>query len=333
MSPVFIHYLTGSKGDDWLVIVWASSRGKILQTFNPELGPVTSIELFSHGLDQWLFLAGASGCIQLRRKMPGERCPKVSFEHTVTSAVLDLQVEAMALSDSHELLAVVGGGRLAILRINWDGTPSLAPAIRHPGIAEAALPSLACSVFFFNDDRSIMVGYLDSKQIGSMSWSSETRHLLIWNLDNGVDLYQLHEDGQLRYLRKLRVKVKRNFVKLVALVQHGRLAVSGTDKGEVNLWDTDSGVLVQTLIHGSGTEIIQIVVGHTRQFGSYQLAGVSMSDRPEVKIWVASSNYDDAKPPPWKVAAASVTTTFLLIVMIVWALVGWDIIADGLRKL
>ncbi|KAI0310151.1 hypothetical protein OF83DRAFT_1025984, partial [Amylostereum chailletii] len=139
-----------------------------------------------------------------------------------------------------------------------------------PAAAEPPLPSLARSVVFFNDGRSIMVGFLDSKQIiawnlepwaqmwsfrvskriGSMVWSSETRRLLVWNLDDGADVYQLHDNGEFRHLHNLRVAVKRNFIKLLDLVQHGRIAVSGTDKGEVLLWDTDSGALLQTLIHG-----------------------------------------------------------------------------------
>ncbi|KAI0315726.1 hypothetical protein OF83DRAFT_1061566 [Amylostereum chailletii] len=151
-------------------------------------------------------------------------------------------------------------------------TASLIPFIRHPGPVEPALPSLARSVLFFNDNRSIMVGYLDSKEIvawdiepwrkmwacklrkriGSMAWSPETRYLSVWNLEDGVDVYRLHDDAQLRHLHKLTVNIRRNFVKVIDLVQHGRMAISGTDKGEINVWDAECGVLVQTLTHGTG---------------------------------------------------------------------------------
>lgn len=85
-----------------------------------------------------------------------------------------------------------------------------------------------------------------------MTWSAEARRLLIWNLEDGVDVFRLHDDGQIRHQRKLGVSIKRNFVKITDLVQHGQMAVSGTDKGELNVWDAETGVVAQTLIHGSG---------------------------------------------------------------------------------
>lgn len=85
---------------------------------------------------------------------------------------------------------------------------------------------------------------------GNTAWSPETKLLLVWNLLDGVDVYHVVE--QPVWIRKLRVKVKKNNVKQVEFGWSGKYAMSGSDTGEVYIWDVQLGSLVATLRHGAG---------------------------------------------------------------------------------
>ena len=84
-----------------------------------------------------------------------------------------------------------------------------------------------------------------------MAWSQESRRLLIWNLDDSVDVYESCEDNHLRYLHMFRVPALWNFIKLVDFVEHGDKTICGTDGGEIDIWDIESGIIVQRLTMGS----------------------------------------------------------------------------------
>ncbi|KAI0310199.1 hypothetical protein OF83DRAFT_1070922, partial [Amylostereum chailletii] len=144
-----------------------------------------------------------------------------------------------------------------------------------PPASEPASKALGRGIHFIQEGSSIMVGYLDSKEItawnidtrgrswtqilrkriGSTAWSPETHQLLVWNLEDGIDVYQLKDEGQLKPIRCLKMNLQYYFPKLVDFAQQGRLAVSGTDRGEVFIWDIETGTLKQTLIHGPGESI------------------------------------------------------------------------------
>ena len=85
---------------------------------------------------------------------------------------------------------------------------------------------------------------------GSLAWSRKTRRLLIWNLLDGMDLYRLHETGHLEYIRTFQSDIEHHVIKLVDFVQDEQLVASGTDRGEIILWDAKTGKRVHSLGHG-----------------------------------------------------------------------------------
>ena len=73
----------------------------------------------------------------------------------------------------------------------------------------------------------------------------------MWNLENGLDLYDLNAEG-VHQIRHFGVDLRSKFIKTVDFLQHGRVVVSGTARGEIILWDADNGTKLQALIHGAG---------------------------------------------------------------------------------
>jgi WD40 repeat protein len=76
----------------------------------------------------------------------------------------------------------------------------------------------------------------------------------VWNLVDGIDVYKLTDNPtcHLLLVRTLRVKIRRNRICDVQFDSTGEFAISGSDNGEVHLWDIDSGQLDQALCHGKG---------------------------------------------------------------------------------
>lgn len=89
-----------------------------------------------------------------------------------------------------------------------------------------------------------------NKSSGNMAWSSTTETLLVWNLANGLDVYRL-ADKPIR-TGMLKLKIKQNFVIQVAFGGQGKYAISGSDNGEVYLWDFESTQPTQILSGDSG---------------------------------------------------------------------------------
>lgn len=91
---------------------------------------------------------------------------------------------------------------------------------------------------------------------GNMAWSSNKRALLVSNLAEGVDVYVLSE--QLTFSRRLVARpVRYNAPIQVDFAQNDELIVSGSDRGEVYLWEWATGNLVQVLRHGGTFFFIQ----------------------------------------------------------------------------
>ncbi|KAF8988383.1 hypothetical protein BDQ17DRAFT_1257700 [Cyathus striatus] len=112
------------------------------------------------------------------------------------------------------------------------------------------------SVIFFNNGQSVMVGYLDTKEIvswdivrpqrlawqhklerriGNMTWSESSRQLLIWNLFDGIDIYDV--TNRPIWSGKLKFMIQRNFVVQMAFTTSDCFVITGSDTGAVYLWD------------------------------------------------------------------------------------------------
>ncbi|KAI0067493.1 hypothetical protein BV25DRAFT_1795450, partial [Artomyces pyxidatus] len=195
--------------------------------------------------------------------------------------------------------------------------------ISEPPMSQAPKPATARSVHFIDAGRTLIVGYLDSKEIvawtispwtklwchklntrmqvhhpslidsyilipilasGSTAWSSGTRTLIASNLLNGIEIF--HINDRLTWVRKLEFKIRANYIKQVAFGQQGSLVVSGSDSGEVVLWKVDSGAVFQTLRHGSGH--LTSLKCHSPQNGSHRIASGSSDIENSfytVKVW------------------------------------------------
>lgn len=84
---------------------------------------------------------------------------------------------------------------------------------------------------------------------GGLAWCSTTQTILVSNLLDGVDLYCL-KDRPYFERRMLVPRIRCNFPQQVGFARYGQLAISGSDKGEVYVWDRDLGDFYQVLRHG-----------------------------------------------------------------------------------
>lgn len=84
-----------------------------------------------------------------------------------------------------------------------------------------------------------------------MAWSSSKQSLLVSSLANGVDVYRLVDRPH--FEKRLPISVSRKNVPLqVDFAQGSNLAISGSDVGEVYVWDLASAERIQVLRHGGG---------------------------------------------------------------------------------
>ncbi|KIK22686.1 hypothetical protein PISMIDRAFT_68992, partial [Pisolithus microcarpus 441] len=142
----------------------------------------------------------------------------------------------------------------------------------HPPFQHPRLPSLPISAHFFDQSHCVMFAFLDSREviawkvapwsqmfhhkmrtrIGSTAYHESSQLLLVWNLVDGVDIYRLvcQPTSSLHHVRHLRLKIRRNYICHVQFDSNGKVAITGTDNGQVLLWDIDSGQLAQVLHHG-----------------------------------------------------------------------------------
>lgn len=73
----------------------------------------------------------------------------------------------------------------------------------------------------------------------------------ISNLQDGVDIYDIHQGC--RHLLKLQTPIhpETNVRFQVAFGENGKILAVGTDAGLIKIWDTRNGILLQTLVHSS----------------------------------------------------------------------------------
>ncbi|KAI6143966.1 hypothetical protein BKA82DRAFT_3935479, partial [Pisolithus tinctorius] len=141
------------------------------------------------------------------------------------------------------------------------------PPPQHP-----RLPSLPISAHFFNQGRCLVFAFLDSREviawkiapwnqifhhkmrthIGSTAYHEISQLLLVWNLIDGVDIYHLVDQPtpSLHHVRHLQLKIRRNYICHVQFDSDGKMVITGSDNGQVLLWDVNSGKLAQVLHHG-----------------------------------------------------------------------------------
>ncbi|KAH7918998.1 WD40 repeat-like protein [Leucogyrophana mollusca] len=260
-----------SGGDDGFILIWSLRDASLAQSIHPQQGPVVSLRWLNgpKKVDgSYLICGGADGTVQLWFR-PND---KDLFRFVYMYTVFDGPIEDVVVNDAQGVIAVVGLGRLVLFSVRLDQQSPLAVISAEPAMSDPPRRALARSAHFFNDGQRIMVCYLDSKdilawqispwkflwrhklmsRIGSSSWCEDSKTLLVWNLVDGMDVYQFTDCPTDRFtlVRKLRVKIRINHTNQVDMDSYGKLAINGSDNGEVFLWDMESGEQVQVLAHG-----------------------------------------------------------------------------------
>ncbi|KAI6027711.1 hypothetical protein PISMIDRAFT_63300, partial [Pisolithus microcarpus 441] len=178
---------------------------------------------------------------------------------------------------------------------------------------------LARSCHFFNNGKSLMVCFLDSKEviawdvgswtwiwchklvtrIGSTAYHNMTQSLLVWNLHDGVDVYCICDSPteQLLHVQKLCIKMWDLHICGVQFDMTGSTVIVGGDNREVSVWNVESAKPIQVLSHGKGKFpttstseqlLVQSIAYHASQVSKYMVASCMtdiINSRPVVKVW------------------------------------------------
>ncbi|KAH7918965.1 WD40 repeat-like protein [Leucogyrophana mollusca] len=266
--------ILASGADDGHILLWSLADGKLCHRLRPKQGPVICIRWLSRSqLDRGyrLLAGGADGTVQLW----GINRDLISSEQLSSHTVLNGPIEDITVDDTCQAIVVIGLGRVVVFTItDAQGRDPLRFATAEPPFSQGAFAALARTAHFFCEGKCILVCFLDAKEIiawnmspwkmiwrqklqtriGSTAWHEATRTLLVWNLVDGIDVYRFTDNPTNRFgfVRKLRVRIKRNHINLVQLSASGNFAISGSDNGEVYIWDVESGRQTQVLGHSKG---------------------------------------------------------------------------------
>ncbi|KAI5991403.1 hypothetical protein EDD15DRAFT_2131536, partial [Pisolithus albus] len=255
---------TISGGDDGRVLICNVRRKKVLKTHQ---GPVIGVEWIEQLENPGVVTAGADGILKLWKKV-FTMSNSLTFEFASIFPLFETPVKNSTLDDGHRLFAACSGRRIATIAINLGSPCPFHEISFYPPKTSPRHLGLAQTVHFLDDGKSIMTGFLDSKdlyswtvspwrenwhaklstRIGNTAWSAATRLLLVWNLVDGVDMYHIVE--HLVFVRKLRVTFGRMYVCQVDFGCQGLLAASEMDRGKVCIWNINSVGQAMVLSHG-----------------------------------------------------------------------------------
>ncbi|KAI6139554.1 WD40-repeat-containing domain protein, partial [Pisolithus tinctorius] len=253
-------YLASSSNDS-CVIIWNMRTGKQVQSISARQGPITVIRWYCDTMDYnscFLISGGMDGTLRLWKKPDKGNIFFKAGMFTLSEAC----VEDIVVHDSTCRVAAVARGHIVVLSLDvrCDIDP-FQPMAWEPLAGLPLCKSVPRRVHFFKDRKAVFIAFLDSKdiivwglpvwnelwqsklltRIGHTAWSSETRHLLVWNLHDGIDVYCMMENSQPILIRNLHVKIRRNNPKQVELGWHGEIAINSTDNGEIQLCEVMSG--------------------------------------------------------------------------------------------
>ncbi|KAI6135269.1 WD40-repeat-containing domain protein, partial [Pisolithus thermaeus] len=251
----------GTGGDDGYILLWSVGRGTLDQHIKTTQGPITSLRwLHNNENDGRLFLAsaGADGTLHVR---------------SIFSNLVGLfrQFSMLACDLTYSKLA----SEQDLMRAH---TPRQAFPLRYfivdPVPSQPSRRALARSCHFFNNGKSLMVCFLDSKEviawdvgswtriwrhklvtrIGSTAYHDATQSLLVWNLHDRVDIYRICDSPteRLLHVQKLCIKMRESRICGVQFDAAGSTVIVGGDNGEVSVWNVESAKPIQVLSHGKG---------------------------------------------------------------------------------
>ncbi|KAI5986645.1 WD40-repeat-containing domain protein [Pisolithus albus] len=303
-----------SGSDDGHVLVWAMQDGSLLQRLKPKQGPVVAVKWFTGGPPHsepstkvcYLLSAGANGTVVIW-------CFNMTlalFEWVHMETVFDSAIECVTLDETHSVLAVATLGRIATYQLSKSNRLAMHLLQVHPPLSQSRLPSLPISAHFSDRGHTLMVAFLDSREIvawditpwkqlwhqkirtriGSMAYHDGTKMLLVWNLIDGFDAYQLVDEpnNRLLHIRHFRVKIRRNRICQLQFDLDGKTVITGSDNGRVVVWDISTGKQLQVLHHSEELYGVQVVNYHALQFTKHYIASGSSDAGEEqslLRLW------------------------------------------------
>ncbi|KAH7917530.1 WD40 repeat-like protein [Leucogyrophana mollusca] len=305
-------HLLASGADDGHVFIWSVISGERLEDLSTKEGPVTVLRWFCDNQmpdARFIVVGTASGTIQLWKRQ------------TARFTESDTEIQDIAVQEVSKLLAVASRGRVSLLKVDTRAAFPFKRILSDPLVPLPPKKALARAVHFYNSGKFLMVGFLDSKEIvawevsswkelwrwklstriGDTAWSPETNLLLVWNLVDGIDTYHIGEHPV--WVHKFPVRIKRNVVKQVELGRHGQMAISGSDSSEIFLWNVQTGAQEHILIHGSESDLVQIITYHSPQDNWHYIASASSNacdNRPVMKVWALHPERRRTSPEPQK---------------------------------
>ncbi|KAI6124699.1 WD40-repeat-containing domain protein [Pisolithus croceorrhizus] len=273
----------GTGGDDGYILLWSVSGGTLDQCIKTTQGPITTLRwLHNNENDGHLFLAstGADGTLHVRSIFNNLCASKILCVHTL----LDGPVEDLAVNNDHTFMAATGLGRVIVLSISLC-------TVADPVPDQPSRRALARSCHFFNNGKSLMVCFLDSKEY-SMECFTVDPDLALQAGDKNrqycIPRHNAIASQQLLHVRKLHIKTRDLRICAVQFDATGSAAIVGGDNGEVSIWNIESAKPMQVLSHGKEQLLVQTIAYHASQVSKNMIASCTtdaVDSSPMVKVW------------------------------------------------
>ncbi|PPQ82202.1 hypothetical protein CVT26_009573 [Gymnopilus dilepis] len=296
--------ILASGGDDEEVRIWDIKRLRLCQRLvDPagRWGQVTCVQfvnLDAHSNADWLCFGTGRGMLAMYRK--SRRAAEFAEAWTLRIFAVGDSVEAFAYDSNHQRLAVSSHyGKLKMLRLqqgkfveSWEDELS------------DAIPR---ALFFSNNGHSVSIFAMESgaifcrdvetssthsikvlkTAIGYASHCQETGNILVDNMRNGFDLYPHNRNHPSRHFP---VPATKMYVKAGVFGERGTIAVCGSDHGMVYVFGLADSKPKQTLLHGSGTDLVQVIETSSAQDDHLIASGIS-TGKCNICIWKRSKKH------------------------------------------
>ncbi|KAF6741023.1 WD40-repeat-containing domain protein [Ephemerocybe angulata] len=255
-------FVKGNDGNIWII----SSKDGDLQTIQSNQDVVQTVKWMKAGQPQevrLLLSAGSNGTIKLWRMIE-----TTGFRLVQSVTVTEHQIEDIDVFGTK--LVVVGTGGIFFYEVHPYAKVVFEPINR---VLETVTGNRIQTdlgkirgVRFFNQGNSVVVGMLQrviigwdlptgkrmfreriETRIGNMEWCEEARKLAVWNLDDGVDVYDI-QDTLIATPIKIPLNVKRLFPIQVRFLTEEMLVI-GSDNGTVVIASILSRSVIKKLRH------------------------------------------------------------------------------------
>ncbi|KZP09276.1 WD40 repeat-like protein [Athelia psychrophila] len=296
ISPDGSKMLSG--GDDAELFVWSLSTGAQLQKINFNFyGPITSLAWIANEA----FAFGCSNGSILIYTCRGDQSDYSFASHvTVDPGRKISAIEDITFHASTRRLAVVCRGTFWV----WDLTDSYdLVLVNEPPPASYAI---ARNVRFNLTGDTIWVFYLEDhtiscysvkpfikkwskiipSRIGSVALSADQKTMLVCNLQSGIDSYSMSwKEPVMNRGVTYAISMRKWIIVQVTYALQGQWIISGSDDGNVQIFDVSSGGRVQCLRHAGVDTKVQVVTAISDATTCTVASGSTSPGPSDIKVW------------------------------------------------